>query len=65
MLVKNRFANRAPYDEDLRAVMSIAKAQESRQWLSYWPELTREPTPLVSLAGVAKQLGVAHIDLKD
>jgi diaminopropionate ammonia-lyase len=65
MLVKNRFANRAPYDEDLRAIMSIAKAQESRQWLSYWPELTREPTPLVSLAGVAKQLGVAHIDLKD
>ncbi len=65
MLVENRFATRTPYSPELRDVMSIAKATESRRWLSYWPELTREPTPLVSLPGLARELGVARIDLKD
>ncbi|HSW20762.1 MAG TPA: diaminopropionate ammonia-lyase [Ramlibacter sp.] len=65
MLVENRFATRAPYSEDLRAIMSVAKAQESRAWLSHWPELTREATPLLSLSGLAASLGVARIDLKD
>lgn len=65
MLVENRFATRAPYSEDLRAIMSIAKAHESREWLSHWPELTREATPLVPLRGLAQTLGVARIDLKD
>ena len=65
MLVENRFAVRAPYSDELRNIMSIAKAKESREWLSHWPELTREPTPLVSLPGLASELGVARIDLKD
>lgn len=65
MLLHNRFATRAPYPDDLRAVMSMAKAQESRQWLSHWPELTRQATPLHSLAGLARTLGVARVDLKD
>lgn len=65
MLVHNRFATRTPYGDDLRAVMSIARAHESREWLSHWPELTREATPLLSLAGLARSLGVARIDLKD
>lgn len=65
MLVENRFAVRAPYSDDLRDIMSIAKAKESREWLSHWSELTREPTPLVPLQGLARELGVARIDLKD
>lgn len=65
MLVENRFAVRAPYSDDLRNIMSIAKAKESREWLSHWSELTREPTPLVPLQGLARELGVARIDLKD
>lgn len=65
MLVENKFATRVPYSEDLRAVMSIAKAHESREWLSHWPELSPEATPLRSLSGLAQALGVARIDLKD
>lgn len=65
MLLKNRFARKAPYSDDLRAIMSIAKATESRLWLSYWPELSSQATPLVSLDGQARALDVAHIDLKD
>lgn len=65
MLVKNRYAVRAPYSDALRNIMSIAKARESREWLSHWAELTREPTPLVPLRGLASKLGVGHIDLKD
>ncbi|MEJ8823787.1 diaminopropionate ammonia-lyase [Variovorax humicola] len=65
MLVENRSANRVPYSSSLRAIMSIAKAQESRQWLSHWPELTREATPLIALPGLARTLGVARIDIKD
>jgi diaminopropionate ammonia-lyase len=65
MFVVNKSAIRAPYAEDLRAVMNIAKADESRQWLLQWPELSREPTPLHSLPGLARDLGVGRIDLKD
>jgi diaminopropionate ammonia-lyase len=65
MLVENRFASRTPYSDELRAIMSIAKAHESREWLSHWPELTREATPLLSLPGLAHTLGVARIELKD
>ena len=65
MFIENKFAIRAPYSDDLRAVMSVAKARESREWLSHWPQLNPQPTPLLSLAGLARSLGVAHIDLKD
>ena len=65
MLIENRFATRAAYSDDLRAVMSIAKAHESREWLSHWPELAPAPTPLLTLHGLAQALGVARIDLKD
>ncbi|MEO5882720.1 MAG: diaminopropionate ammonia-lyase [Caldimonas sp.] len=65
MLVENSFAKRMAYPEELRAVMSVARAQESRARLWCWPELSREATPLVSLPGLARTLGVAGIDLKD
>jgi diaminopropionate ammonia-lyase family len=65
MLVENSSAVRAPYSDDLRQIMSIAKAKESREWLSHWAELTKEATPLVPLQGLARKLGVAGIDLKD
>ncbi len=65
MLIENRFATRESYSEDLRAIMSVAKARESREWLSHWPQLSRQSTPLLPLSGLASSLGVAHIDLKD
>lgn len=65
MLIDNKHAVRGPYSEELRAIMSVAKAQESRRWLASWPELTRTATPLWSLPQLARTLGVAQIELKD
>lgn len=65
MLIENKAAVRAPYPRELRAVMSIEKAQESRQWLSFWSELSPEPTPLVTLPMLARRLGVGTLHIKD
>lgn len=65
MLIENKAAHRGAYADELRAIMSIAKAEESRAWLSSWPVLSRAATPLWSLQGLAAKLGVARIDLKD
>lgn len=65
MLVKNPKAARAPYPNDLSAVMSIDKAKESRRWLSVWSGLNRGPTPLWSLPDLAQQFGIAEIWVKD
>lgn len=65
MLVENKYASHMAYGDDLRLVMSIEKAEQSRQWLSYWPQLAREATPLWRLPALAKQLGLAQISVKD
>src|SRR3989442_9231764 len=65
MLIENKYASHAAYGDDLRAVMIIERGEKSRQWLSYWPMLTREATPLWCLPALAKQLGVAQISVKD
>ncbi|MFC3106422.1 diaminopropionate ammonia-lyase [Undibacterium arcticum] len=65
MLVENKYANRASYSDDLRQVMSVAKAEESRRWLSYWPELSHEATPLWHLPRLAQDLKLARVSIKD
>ncbi|CAG2157655.1 Diaminopropionate ammonia-lyase [Cupriavidus yeoncheonensis] len=65
MLVENAAARRTPYDESLRQIMSVAKARESRHWLSSWSALSAEPTPLYRLDGLASWLGVGQVHLKD
>jgi diaminopropionate ammonia-lyase family len=65
MLIKNPSARRGPYSDDLRHIMSVEKAEESRQWLSSWPEINSEGTPLYRLRSLARKLGVANISLKD
>lgn len=65
MLVENPSAGRNAYPEGLRQVMSIAKAAESRDWLSCWPELNHNPTPLWRLPSLARDLGVESISVKD
>ncbi|HXE77478.1 MAG TPA: hypothetical protein VN614_04455, partial [Rhodanobacter sp.] len=44
MLFSNPRAVRMPYPAELQAIMSIARAGESRRWLSTWPGV-RSPTP--------------------
>ncbi|TFL08820.1 diaminopropionate ammonia-lyase [Pusillimonas caeni] len=65
MLIKNKLAARAAYPDDLRAIMNLQRAEESREWLSHWRMLSPEPTPLVSLPGVARTLRLGSVLLKD
>jgi len=65
MLIANPKASRQPYPESLRKVMSIEKANESRQWLSQWSRLNATATPLYELPDLAAELGVAQLLVKD
>ncbi|HBO3329442.1 TPA: diaminopropionate ammonia-lyase [Pseudomonas aeruginosa] len=65
MLIANPNATREPYPETLKSIMSIQKANESRQWLSQWSRLNAQGTPLYSLPGLANELGVAKVLVKD
>jgi N-carbamoyl-L-amino-acid hydrolase len=65
MLFANPQARRRDYDVPLKAVMNIARGQESRQWLSTWNRLAPHPTPAWSLPGLAAQLGVGRVVVKD
>lgn len=65
LFATNPHAARAPYPAELQSIMSIARAQESRAWLSAWSGLLPAPTPLYSLPGLAARLGVASVHLKD
>jgi N-carbamoyl-L-amino-acid hydrolase len=65
MLFANPQARQRDYDASLKAVMNIARGQESRQWLSTWNRLAPHPTPAWSLPGLAAQLGVGQLVVKD
>lgn len=65
MLLANRNARRIPYPEDLREIMSIARAGQSRDWLAHWAGLNRGATPLYSLPDLAAELGVGQLLVKD
>ncbi|MBN9404417.1 MAG: diaminopropionate ammonia-lyase [Burkholderiales bacterium] len=65
MLIPNPHAIRAPYPAELRSIMNIERAQESRRWLAAWPQIARAATPLHDLPGLARQLGVARVGVKD
>jgi diaminopropionate ammonia-lyase len=65
MLFANPSASRTDYPEKLKSIMSVGAAHESRELLSDWDLLSREPTPLWSLPGIAKKLGVAQFSVKD
>lgn len=65
MLIPNKRAERTPYPAELRAIMSIERAQESRRWLAPWSGIAREATPLYDLPGIAQKHGVARFSVKD
>jgi diaminopropionate ammonia-lyase len=65
MLFANPRAIRARYPADLEAIMSVAKAEESRKLLASWSGVNPGPTPLYALGGLAQELGVARILIKD
>lgn len=65
MLIHNPSAVRATYPAELAALMNIERANESRQWLSAWPQIARTATPLHDLPGLAAQLGLSRLSVKD
>lgn len=65
MLIPNPQALRGPYPTELRAVMHIAQAQDTRSWLQRWSQLAPQPTPLWSLPGLAEQLQLGGLSIKD
>ena len=65
MIVHNSRVTVQAYPAALQQILSIASAQESRRWLASWERISPQPTPLYELAGLAQQLGVAHIAIKD
>ncbi|WP_353190353.1 diaminopropionate ammonia-lyase [Pandoraea pnomenusa] len=65
MLYVNPRATRSPYPADLQDIMSIARAQQSREWLAHWRGLTPGSTPLRALPDLAASLGVGSVLVKD
>ena len=65
MLIANPNAKRETYPDELKGIMNIDKANESRAWLSRWSRLNSAGTPLHSLPDLAAELGVADILVKD
>ncbi|MGE8063326.1 diaminopropionate ammonia-lyase [Pseudomonas sp. NPDC089547] len=65
MFVSNPKAGRQPYPQALQAVMNIATAEQSRQWLADWGLLNRAATPLYALPDLAAELGIAQLSVKD
>ena len=65
MLTLNPRAVRAPYPAELATILNIARAHESRQWLSHWRGIHPGATPLVDLPDAAQRLRVARLSVKD
>ncbi|MEY4267885.1 MAG: hypothetical protein RIS90_2420, partial [Pseudomonadota bacterium] len=65
MLLSNPHVQRCAYPAPLRQLLNVDAARESRHWLSGWAGQFAGTSPLWALPGLARQLGVAHIGLKD
>lgn len=65
MLLANPRVTRTPYPSELRLIMSIEKARESRRWLASWSGIAREATPFYDLPGIARRLGISRFSVKD
>ena len=65
MLFLNPRATRADYPAELSAIMNIAQAHQSRQWLSSWRGIHRHTTPLYDLPDAAARCHVGRLCLKD
>lgn len=64
MFTANKNARREIYPTELKEIMSIQKAAESRAWLSTWNKIN-DGTPLHSLPGLASELCVSSVKVKD
>ncbi|MDP9313748.1 MAG: hypothetical protein M3R24_23195 [Chloroflexota bacterium] len=65
MLTSNPRASRTAYPNELKQMLNIAAAHQSRSWLSQWRLLRADATPLWAMPGTAAQLQLAHLSIKD
>lgn len=65
MLIRNPHATQAGYPAELRQIMNMRSAGESRDWMAGWRLLSDTATPLWCLPGLAARLGVRSIHVKD
>ena len=65
MWFANPRAQRRPYDDALRRVLNIERGRESRRWLSGWTGLHPGATPAWSLPGLARELSLGEVCMKD
>ena len=65
MLTANPRAARISYPDELKWILSIDAAHESRAWLSCWDKIEPRATPLIDLPGVAHKIGIANLHVKD
>jgi diaminopropionate ammonia-lyase len=65
MLITNTRASYADYPDDLKTILSVESAEQSRAWLSNWSLLSQSATPLWDLPDAAARLGVARLSIKD
>jgi len=65
MLYLNPHASRIPYPSNLKRILNREAALESRAWLKHWDRINMQRTPLYELPGLAAQLGIESIVIKD
>ncbi len=65
MFLANTRAERRPYDDMLRSLLGLAEARAARERLAGWPGLSGRPTPAWAMPGLAAQLGIASLTVKD
>jgi diaminopropionate ammonia-lyase len=64
MFTANKNSMRGAYPQDLRNIMNIQSAAESKAWLATWDKINVD-TPLYDLPGLAAELGVKQLKIKD
>lgn len=65
MFFSNPRSVRTDYPQNLKQIMSIESAHQSRDWLSDWEFLCQKPTPMWSLPDTAARLGLGRLWVKD
>ncbi len=65
MLIANQRASRSIYPAQLKAVMCVEKAEDSRKRLSRREGINRGAAPLPHLPDLAERFGVAQVLIKD
>jgi diaminopropionate ammonia-lyase len=65
MLIANRHASHTDYPNELKTILSVESAEQSRAWLKSWKLLTSSATPLWDLPDAAARFGLARLSIKD